>query len=326
LLPESSLAQTTFVPPRRAESQLPLGGTSDIIVNAGISWASANSLTLSAYHDVTVNASIANTGGGSVTLPADNSGTGHGTVNFGEGGNVSTSGQVAIFYNPAGNNNTTVNATSYTSPTDYSGNVTAGTLNAYMLVNTAFDLQNVRNNLGGAYALGRNIDASATAHWNDGAGFAPITSQDGFNGTLLGRGFTIDGLTIKSSASSLGLFNLIGQNGLVRDLNFTNVNITATGVWANRRCAGSHELRPRGRCQRFWHPERPGRWHLFGRPRRLQRRLNPRIRCHGGCERRQWRWRLELFGRPRWLQRHVDRRDNIAGQNRRFLVVGKFDR
>src|SRR5262249_55299010 len=28
LLPESSLAHTTFVPPRKAESQLPLGGTS----------------------------------------------------------------------------------------------------------------------------------------------------------------------------------------------------------------------------------------------------------------------------------------------------------
>jgi hypothetical protein len=28
LLPESSLAQTTFVPSRKAESQLPLGGTS----------------------------------------------------------------------------------------------------------------------------------------------------------------------------------------------------------------------------------------------------------------------------------------------------------
>jgi hypothetical protein len=29
-LPESSLARTTFIPSRKAESQLPLGGTSEI--------------------------------------------------------------------------------------------------------------------------------------------------------------------------------------------------------------------------------------------------------------------------------------------------------
>ena len=33
LLPESSLAHTTFVPSRKAESQLPLGGTSTVIKN-----------------------------------------------------------------------------------------------------------------------------------------------------------------------------------------------------------------------------------------------------------------------------------------------------
>ena len=43
-----------------------------------------------------------------------------------------------------------------------------------MLVNTVYDLQNMQNYLSGAYALGRDIDASATASWNGGAGFAPV--------------------------------------------------------------------------------------------------------------------------------------------------------
>jgi hypothetical protein len=205
-------------------------GAGDIVVNAGISWSSGNGLTLSAYRDVTVNASIANTGGANITLHADNNGIGQGTVTFGEGGNVSTGGQVAIFYNPVGNDNTTINATSYTKPTDYSGNVTAGTLNAYMLVNTVFDLQNMQNNLSGTYALGRNIDASATAGWNGGAGFAPIgTSDTGFSGTLDGQAKTIDGLAIASAASLLGLFGYIDANGSVSNLNLTNVNINGTG-------------------------------------------------------------------------------------------------
>jgi hypothetical protein len=80
--------------------------------------------------------------------------------------------------------------------------------------------------LGNAIMLGPAL--SNTSDMWGAAGFAPIAGGNGFNGTLLGRNFTIDGLTINSSAASLGLFGLIGEGGLVRDLNLTNVNITAT--------------------------------------------------------------------------------------------------
>jgi hypothetical protein len=81
-------------------------------------------------------------------------------------------GTVSIFYNPSGNDSTTVNPFSYTAAHDYSANVTGGgTLNAYMLVNTVYDLQNIQNDLSGAYALGGNIDAGQTAKWNTGIGF-----------------------------------------------------------------------------------------------------------------------------------------------------------
>ena len=175
------------------------GGNGDITVASGISWATNATLTLSAYRNIAVNANITSTGGGGVVLRADNAGTGTGTVTFG-GGQVSTAGTVSIFYNPTGSNST-VNATKYTAPTqtNYSGNVTGGaTLNTYMLVNTVYDLQNMQNNLSGAYALGRDIDAGATAGWNGGAGSAPIGTGTSFTGKLDGQGHTI------SASSSIG--------------------------------------------------------------------------------------------------------------------------
>ena len=151
------------------------GGNGDITVASGISWSTSATLTLSAYRNIAVNANITSTGGGGVVLRADNAGTGTGTVTFG-GGQVSTAGTVSIFYNPTGSNST-VNATKYTAgtQTNFSGNVTGGgTLNAYMLVNTVYDLQNIKNGLAGTYALGRDIDAGVTSGWNSGAGFESI--------------------------------------------------------------------------------------------------------------------------------------------------------
>ena len=141
------------------------GGNGDITVASGISWSTSATLTLSAYRNIAVNANIASSGGGGVVLRADNAGTGTGTVTFG-GGQVSTAGTVSIFYNPTGSNST-VNATKYTAPTQtsFSGNVTGGaTLKTSMLVNTVYDLQNMKNNLAGTYALGRDIDAGITSH------------------------------------------------------------------------------------------------------------------------------------------------------------------
>ena len=133
------------------------GGNGDITVASGISWLSNATLTLSAYRNIAVNSSITSTGGGGVVLRADNAGTGTGSVTFG-GGQVSTAGTVSIFYNPTGTNST-INATKYTAPTqtNFSGNVTGGaTPNAYMLVNTVYDLQNMKNYLSGAYARPRH--------------------------------------------------------------------------------------------------------------------------------------------------------------------------
>ena len=213
---------------------------SNITVTAPVTWNSPNSLTLSSYSDIAIDANVTSQNGGAITLRADNTGTGVGTVRFGGHdvedhlvpAQVSASGAVTIFYNPDGNHNAPVNPTSYTNPNDYSANVAGGgSLTAYMLVNIVSDLQNVQNNLNGTYALGRNIDASATATWNYNAGFVPIDGNKGrgFSGLFNGEGHTIDGLTIAPTDPNVTQIGLFGVNsGTIENLNLTNVSVAST--------------------------------------------------------------------------------------------------
>ena len=213
--------------------------------------ANANTLTLNSYRNITVDngVTISNTGAGNLVLAADATGTGIGTVNFIGSGKVDFSqstGTVSIYYNAADNPaGSIVNATSYTSPTNYAPYVlTNGAvpnqLTAYMLVNTVYDLQNIQNNLSGTYALGRNINASATASWNSGAGFVPIGLLEGlafdggnlgFVGLLNGQNHTIANLTINSSLDGVGLFGFIGSGGIVENLGVTNANVSTSSSW-----------------------------------------------------------------------------------------------
>src|SRR5712671_7154466 len=143
----------------------------DITVASNVSWSNSHELSLSAFRNININdgVTITNTGNGRLSLHADNTGTGTGTVNFTGSGQVdfsNSTGRVDVFYNPTG-------ANKYQNPVDYSNNVQTnypGQLAAYMLVNTLTDLQNINTNLGGLYALGRDVNASTTATWNNGAG------------------------------------------------------------------------------------------------------------------------------------------------------------
>ena len=210
----------------------------NITVAANIGWANANALTLSAYKDIIVNANITNTGGAAVNLRADNTGTGVGTVSFGGGATISTSGAVSIFYNPSVNPaGSIVNTLSYLNPMEnFSGNVIGGgKLTAYLLVNSVYDLQNIQNNLSGTYALGKDIDANATAGWNGGAGFVPIGGPYGaswFTGILDGENHVINQLTIANSPG--GYVGLIGRlhDGIIENLGVTNAVVSTSGLSA----------------------------------------------------------------------------------------------
>ncbi len=213
-----------------------------ITVADAVTWTSGSKLTLSAYGDIAVNANLAGGSGSSIVLRADNSGTGTGTVTFGQGVTATAPGGVSLYYNPSGNDSSTVNGSSYTAPVDYSANAGASTtITAYMLVNTVHDLQNMQNNLSGTYALGRDIDASSTAAWNNGDGFAPVGNSGAvrFTGTFDGGGYTISGLTInRSTADFVGLFGHAGDGSIIRNVGLTGVNISGKSYVGG--LAGAH--------------------------------------------------------------------------------------
>jgi len=84
---------------------------------------------------------------------------------------------------------------------------------------TVQDLQNMQLNLAGSYTLANDIDASATATWNGGAGFVPVgTATSPFVGTFNGSGHVIVGLFINSTASAVGLFGVVGGTGTVENV------------------------------------------------------------------------------------------------------------
>ena len=159
----------------------------------------------------------------------------NGTVIFTRQRRVSVqSGRIIIDYNPTGNNNTSVNSFSYVTPGDYGPSVVLagnGNLFARMLVNTVYDLQNLQNNaLGFNFILNRDIDASVTAGWNGGQGFAPlgyfitIFNQAQFTGTFDGQNHTITNLTINRSSIVTSDY-LAGSSAARCRIGLTNANV-----------------------------------------------------------------------------------------------------
>src|SRR6516162_7578927 len=201
----------------------------DIFFDGNVSWSTGNSLTLSAFRDILFmsGTQVTNTGAGNLVLRADNTGTGQGTVVFDSGGHVDythSTGTVSIFYNPSGSQ-----TTKYQNPTNYfcppcpgGGGVFVrqpSQLTAYMLVNTASDLDAVRTNQSGTYALGTKIT------FNPNQTFTPIPN---FTGLFDGQGQTIANLTIASTTQNIGLFGTIASAGEVRNLNLTNVSVNSS--------------------------------------------------------------------------------------------------
>ena len=177
-------------------------GSGNVNISDRVEWSANTTLTLTATKDVNVSSNIVATGNtaglvirpkttytvGSVTHNADPKGT----FNLLVGKYITLSGS-----NPtlsiAGQSYTVINSLGTYAST------TAGTL------------QGMEGNLSGYFALGRDIDASATASWGSGAGFRPIGyGATGFSGTFQGLGHNITGLTVNPSGlTSVGLFGKI---------------------------------------------------------------------------------------------------------------------
>ena len=94
------------------------------------------------------------------------------------------------------------------------------------------ELQAINNDPTADYVLVNNIDASATAGWNSGAGFLPIGGfefETGFSGELDGNGFVVTGLYVDTATAEAGLVGWQRSGGHVRNLGVENCDITGSG-------------------------------------------------------------------------------------------------
>ncbi len=83
--------------------------------------------------------------------------------------------------------------------------------------------------LNGTYVLTTNINASATATWNGGAGFDPIgNAANPFTGVFDGAGYVITGLVInRPSKNEAGLFGRTSNSAEISNLGLVSANISA---------------------------------------------------------------------------------------------------
>jgi filamentous hemagglutinin family protein len=215
------------------------GATGDLGVASTLRWTGPASLTLAAYRNLSVSTgtTIANSGAGNLNLRADASGIDNGgsVSNLGTIDWSASTGAVSAFYDMSGTYSpgTVLTNTAWT-PAPFSGLVTQ--ITGYQLVNSLADLTNVGNHLDGNYALGRDIDASATS---DGS-YVPIGNMSTpFTGQFDGEGKTISSLTLKpviptdlNNPQLIGLFGDIGSGAVVRNLNVNGSGALGAQVYA----------------------------------------------------------------------------------------------
>jgi len=164
-----------------------------LTINGALTDSHANSsLTLSAAGDLILSKDVTQSGTNAAV-----------SLTYGGSYSLSNGARVSL---PDGGASLSLNGTSYT------------------LIHDVTALQNMSGS--GSYALGNDIDASATSNWNSGAGFEAIS---GFSGTLAGFGHFVDSLTInRPTQSTQGLFGMLF--GTARDLTLSNVSINGNGT------------------------------------------------------------------------------------------------
>ena len=190
------------------------GTAGDIHINDPVAW-SANSLTLHARRNININANLSGSGTASLALEY-----GQGAVALGNAARYVLADGVKIDL-PAGNNLSAKLGSDGAVTTFY----VIDALGADGSV-TGTDLQGIRANLSGNYALGADLDASATSGWQSGNGFTFLgTFGNPFTGNFEGLGHTIANLSENWSIGYVGLFGEVAAGGRVGNLNLSNANI-----------------------------------------------------------------------------------------------------
>ncbi|MEI8267952.1 MAG: YDG domain-containing protein, partial [Betaproteobacteria bacterium] len=199
-------------------------GTGDINLVSNLTWTANTSLTLTATRDININAVMTVGSSTSTSALVMNPGSG-GSVKVGFNADGSFKGRVD--FGRSGTGFLTIGGAGYT------------VINALGTVNstTGTDLQGMRGstiNLAKNYALGANIDASASSGWNSGAGFLPVGDDpNSFNGSFKGRfdglGHTITGLTInRPSTSYVGVFGYTTEAADIRNVGLVGGSVSGS--------------------------------------------------------------------------------------------------
>ncbi|QOX79681.1 hypothetical protein FY034_12255 [Trichlorobacter lovleyi] len=208
-------------------------GSGNVIISDTVTWNANSTLTLTASNNVSINAGIVATGATAGLTISPN------TANGSEQPSGSGSYILAV---PA------ITLSGATPALSISGT-------RYTVINSlgsAADAQAppfiptlqgmaATANLSGNYALGSDIDATATAAWGSNAGFIPIgTSTNPFMGTFDGLGHRIRNITINlptdyvqsGTNNYVGLFGVVG-NGM-RNVGFIrNIGLSGGSIRGN---------------------------------------------------------------------------------------------
>jgi len=192
------------------QSSAGAGGTNgNVYVNDAVNWGANTTLTLQAQHNIYVYANITATGA-----------SGQLAFQYGQGavasGNTSSYTLYGAQINLRAGPNFSTKLGSDGAVTNWTVITSLGSAGS----STDTDLQGVVGS--GNYVLGADIAAGATAGWNAGLGFAPLSLTGNFDGF----GHKIDGLTINKPTNDFnGLFG--SSSGTIQNLGLTNANVTS---------------------------------------------------------------------------------------------------
>ncbi|CAH2912870.1 MAG: Large exoproteins involved in heme utilization or adhesion [uncultured Paraburkholderia sp.] len=226
------------------------GAAGDLDVASSLNWQGPASLSLAVNHDVSVapGVRLRNAGSGDLTLRADASGIDNGgsVLNRGTLDWSASTGIVSALYDMTGRYSPgTILTNSAWSAAPFSGLLKQVT--GYKLVNSLKDLQQISADLGSNYALGKDIDASATSGFPPSFAFTPIgNGATPFIGQFDGMGHTINSL--KPSGTVLVTpSNMTGgpdQRSLRRDRRAAGVvrNVDLNGQLSNLQDYGSYGI------------------------------------------------------------------------------------
>ena len=207
------------------------GTAGNININDVIAWSSNFALTLNAQNNININSAIT-ASGTSAKL----------SLQYGQGA-ISTGNLSNYFVNAPINlqsgNNFSTKLGSDSSTLNYTVINSLGAAGSM----SGSDLQGMNGTLGGNFALGSNLNASATSSWNSLAGFTPIGSlATPFTGRFDGLGHTISGLTINQpTIPNIGLFGATHGATTIQNIGLlggTTIGAAGTGGLVGNNDAG----------------------------------------------------------------------------------------